>query len=167
MERAYQTCIEIFTQRGYEITSQDEEQISAIKQNGEEIYAFLSEIPKFNTDRAQEYIGLMYELGIKHSLLVYKNSITSAAKKIEQNLPDMKIELFSLEELQYNITKHRLQPKFECLPKKEADDFKKKYGTRFAIMLKSDPISRFYGYQPGNVIKVTRKNGYVTFRIVR
>jgi len=33
--------------------------------------------------------------------------------------------------------------------------------------LRTDPISRFYGYERGDIIKVTRTGGIVTYRIVR
>ena len=46
-------------------------------------------------------------------------------------------------------------------------NFKKKYTDDIPIILKSDPISRFYGYERGDIIKVTRKSGYVMFRIVK
>ena len=44
---------------------------------------------------------------------------------------------------------------------------KEKYGDTFPSLLKSDPISRFYGYNKGDIIKVTRKNGIVIHRIVK
>ena len=116
----------------------------------------------------------MHKMDIKHGIIVYKNSVTSSAKKIIENLTDislstensLKIELFSEEELTINITKHVLQPTFERLSDDKSKKFKKKYGIKFAILLKTDPISKFYGYEIGDVIKITRK-GYVTWRIVR
>lgn len=167
MEKAYQTCVEIFQQRGYNIIDTDDKRITAVKSNGDLICAFVTGTLKFNTDRTQEYVRLMNELNIKHSLIVYGESITSAAKKINRNLKDLKIELFSEEELQYNITEHRLQPNFELLSTTDAEELKLQFGTQFPTLLKTDPISRFYGYQTGDVIKINRKNGYVTYRIVR
>ena len=69
----------------------------------------------------------------------------------------MEFELFSIDDLQYNITKHVLQPKFERLSEKEAQDFKKSYGIKFPVLRKDDPISRFYNYKRGDVIRVKRK----------
>ena len=65
---------------------------------------------------------------------------------------------------------HYLVPKHELEYKKGTvgcANFKKKYGEDIPIIMKSDPISRFYGYERGDIIKVTRKNGYVMFRIVK
>ena len=62
----------------------------------------------------------MDDLQIFHAIIVYKESITAFTKKaIEQSL-EMTFELFAIEDLQYNITKHVLQPKFECLTEEES-----------------------------------------------
>jgi DNA-directed RNA polymerase I, II, and III subunit RPABC1 len=164
---------EMLIQRGYVITEETEEGIVGEKDD-KIICLFFTACPKFNTEIAQMYMNMMHKMDIKHGIIVYKNSVTSSAKKIIENLSDislstensLKIELFSEEELTINITKHVLQPTFERLSEDKAKEFKKKYGIKFAILLKSDPISKFYGYEIGDVIKITRK-GYVTWRIVR
>ena len=79
-------------------------------------------------------------------------------------------ELFEENELQYNITKHYLVPKHELLfekGSKGAKEFKEKYSDKFPIILKTDPISRFYGFNKGDIIKVTRKGDVVMYRIVK
>lgn len=167
MEQAYKICIEMLTQRKYDIIEQSEGFLKAIKPDGETICVFITDISKFNNVRAQEYIGIMNDMEIEHSIIVYKNNVTSAVKNIKQNFQGMKIELFSQEELQYNITTHKYQPKFEILSAKDADQFRRTYDTKFPVMLKTDPISRFYGYQKGDIVKVTRKNGYIMYRLVQ
>ena len=167
MDKAYQICIEIFQQREYKITEQDDNSITATKPNGETICAFTTNTPKFNINSAQEYIGYMNERDIKHSIIIYKDGVTSSATKIGEKFTDMEIELFSEAELQYNITKHRFQPKFKRLTVEDSTQFKKDYGTKFPVILKSDPIARFFNYKRGDVIQITRKDGYVTYRIVK
>ena len=112
----------------------------------------------------------MNELEIFHSIIIYKDGVTSFTKKtIDQSL-EMYFELFSVDDLQYNITKHELQPKFERLPEKEAIDFKKQFGLKFGIMKSDDPIALFYDYKKGDVIRITRnssKTPYITYRIVK
>jgi DNA-directed RNA polymerase I, II, and III subunit RPABC1 len=167
MEKAYQICFEMFEQRGYNIIEQDEDKITAIKEDGKHICAFMANTPKFNVERVQEYISLMNELNITHSIVVYKETATPMAKKVVSSSNEMIIELFTEEELQYNITKHILVPLHQKLSKEETAIFKKKYGVKFPTLLKNDPISRFYGYERGDIIKVTRKGGYITYRIVK
>ena len=168
MEKITETCIEMLQQRGYEITHSDTEKIIGVRiDDGSQICVFMINTPKFNVSLVEEYIVLMNELGINHSIIVYKNTITPFAKKVLTSCDSMTIELFLEDELQYNITKHRLVPLHEKLQDTEADEFKKKYGTKYPIILKTDPIARFYGYNRGDIIKITRKDNYVTYRIVK
>ena len=126
----------------------------------------------------------MNELNISHSLIVNKGGVTPPAKKIVECSHDIKLELFSHEELQTNITEHRLQPIFERLSDEDADEFKKKYRSvttknedgevvktfgspKISIMLHTEPVARFYGYNRGDIIRIYRKTGYITYRIVR
>jgi DNA-directed RNA polymerase subunit H (RpoH/RPB5) len=166
MEQAKLTVIEMFQQRGYDTPDNEDDQIIAIKQDGHQICAFFG-VFKFNGDKAREIISSMNTMGVNHSIVVYQDSVTPAAKKINRDLENMEIELFSEEELQYNITHHRLQPKFELLSENEAVNLKKNYGSKFSTMLRSDAISRFHFYQRGDIVKVTRKGGYVDYRLVR
>jgi DNA-directed RNA polymerase I, II, and III subunit RPABC1 len=169
--KAYDICIEMFKQRGYEIVEQDDERILAIKEDGNQICAFISKnMTKFNVDRIQEYISMLKKMDIWHCLIVYKDSATPIAKKVVEDSKEIIIELFNEDELQYNITKHYLVPLHELFLKrktKECEEFKKKYSDKFPVILKSDPVARFYFYDKGDIIKITRKNGYVTFRIVK
>jgi len=167
MNKAHQTCMEMFIQRGYKILDHDDDKITGLKHDNTEICAFISNISKFNVERVQEYMTLMHQLSINHIIIILKETVTQMAKKIINTTNDMKIELFTEEELQYNITKHRLVPLHEKLSNEESIIFKRNHGTKFPIILKNDPISRFYAYEKGDIIKITRKNGYVTFRIVR
>ena len=170
MQKAYDTCLDMLEQRGYIIIDHDEDRILAAKNDTEQMCVFLTDSDKFNVDSIQEYISMMKKMDVHHCIIVYKDNVTPVAKKIIEETKELKIELFHQDELQYNITKHYLVPKHEILYKKgtaEYSNFKDKYSDKFPIIMKSDPISRFYGYEKGDIIKVTRKNGYVMYRIVR
>jgi DNA-directed RNA polymerase I, II, and III subunit RPABC1 len=93
--------------------------------------------------------------------------ITSSTKSTLEKMQDMYIELFLIDDLQYNITKHSLQPRFEKLEYEEGENFKKKYGVKFPVLRVNMPISRFYDYKKGDVILIHRKDGYITYRIVK
>ncbi len=169
--RAYQIVEEMFQERGYEIIEQDDERILANKDSQNQICAFIPKImSKFNVEKIQEYISMLKKMDIWHCLIVYKDTATPIAKKVVEESKDIMIELFNEDELQYNITKHFLVPKHELVYKKkskECEEFKKKYSDKFPVILKNDPVSRFYGYNKGDIIKITRKNGYVMYRIVK
>ena len=87
---------------------------------------------------------------------------------------DIVFELFSVDELQFNITKHRLVPLHQKLNEEESKSFKEKYGLKYQAILTSDPISRFYNYKRGDIIRILRirktndKNQYIiAYRIVK
>lgn len=166
MEKALQICLEMFQQRGYTIIDHDEDRINAVKEDGSCICAFMANTQKFNVNRVQEYIAFMNQLGVSHGVIVYKDNATPVAKKVVDNSQDIIIELFVEEELQYNITKHRLVPKHERLSSEESNAFKQRFGKKFPALLRTDPVCRFYGYNRGDVIKITRKDGIV-YRIVK
>jgi DNA-directed RNA polymerase I, II, and III subunit RPABC1 len=167
METAYKICLELLSQRGYDIIDEESTRITALKPNGEQMCVFFVDAQKFNVKCVQEYQSLMNEIGIDHSIIVYEHNVTCFANKTIESTTNMKIELFSESDLQYNITKHRLQPKFECLTKEESEKFKATYGVKFGGMLTTDPIVKFYGFLKGDVIRIVRKNGYITYRIVK
>jgi len=167
MEKAYEVCLEMFIQRGYKILEKDDERILALKDDNTQICAFLSVLnSKFNVDKIQECIALMKQMDVYHGIIVYKDTVTPIAKKVVEESKEILIELFNEEELQYNITKHYLVPKHEILYKKDSTEAKEFKKNKYPIISKKDPVSRFYGYNIGDVIMVTRKNGQIMYRIV-
>jgi DNA-directed RNA polymerase I, II, and III subunit RPABC1 len=170
MEKVYQVCIEMFEQRGYNIIDKDDEQLLALKKDGKQVCAFISNTPKFNVEKIQEYITIMKQLDVFHSIIVYKYNATPVAKKIKEDSTEILIELFQEDELRFNITKHYLVPKHELeyeKGSKGAKEFKQKYSNKFPVLLQNDPVCRFYGFKNGDIIKVTRKGGNVIYRIVK
>ena len=164
-EKAKEICLEMLFQRGYTII--DTEDIIAVKPNGKQVIVFFNEASSFDTKSMKEIFSIMSERGVDHSIVVYRDKVTPATKSTLEQTEDMKIELFAEEDLQINITKHRLQPKFEKLEESDAYDFKKNFGIKFGILRLDRPISRFYDYQKGDVIRITRNDGYINYRIVK
>ena len=170
MKRSHSTMLEMLQQREYKVTEDEDMQILVTKPNGDPAVVFFSDVPKFNVKSIQSYIAKMNEINVFHSIIVYESSITAFTKKAIAQSVEMTFELFAQQDLQYNVTKHRLQPKFIKLPADEAEEFKENYGTRFGIMRTDDPIARFYAYTRGDVIRVIRGSGhteFVTYRMVR
>ena len=169
MLKAYQICNDILQQRHYTIIDKDEERIFASKPDGSKMCVFISNYPRFNVETIHEYISMMNKMEIYHSIIVYKDTVTPVAKKIIEESSDLNIELFHVNELQYNITKHYLVPQHQLLFKKNTvgcSNFKKKYSSKFPLLQKNDPVARFYGFDTGDIIKITRDDG-IMFRIVK
>jgi DNA-directed RNA polymerase I, II, and III subunit RPABC1 len=171
MDIALKIVSEMITQREYKITEDDDDKLIGTNSEGEQVVVFKQPVLKFNVDRVKEYISLLHKMKMNHCIVIYTDSVTSMTKKLVANSIDIKIELFTQEELQYNITKHRLVPEHIRLPPGEAKEFKEKFGLRHPAILRTDPISRFFAYKRGDVIKITRKTGrgdpFITYRIVK
>jgi DNA-directed RNA polymerases I, II, and III subunit RPABC1 len=97
-------------------------------------------------------------------------SITELEKQLEKPL---NIEVFELKEVMFNITKHVLVPKHEVIRDQDkiskiVEDYNVKSVHHFPVILKTDPISKYYGIKPGNLVKVTRvspsSGEYVVYR---
>jgi DNA-directed RNA polymerase subunit H (RpoH/RPB5) len=166
MNNAREICKNIIEQRGYEMV--DEDSLTATKQDGSIFVVFFDDAPKLNKAGMSKFLTMMNDAGSTHSIIVYQDNVTSmTSKSIDQSV-DMEIELFSLDELQFNITTHRLQPKsFRRLNPTESLKFKQSYGVKIPVMKTTDPIARFYNYKHGDVIKITQIEGTIDYRIVR
>jgi len=169
MLKAYEICLEILHQRHYTVIDKDNERILALKPNGEKMCVFTTNSTKFNVETIHEFISMMKKIDINHSIIVYQDNATPVAKKIIEESTELNIELFQVDELQYNITKHFLVPKHQLMYKKNTIgcvNFKNKYSSKFPHLQKNDPVARFYGFDTGDIIKITRDDG-VMFRIVK
>ena len=179
--KLYLVCLELVQQRGYTLFEQLPDRIGAIKPDGSVFYILLLNIAQFNVNGLIRCSSVMKELEVNHVLVTYQDRASSQAVKaierMSQGLPvkaddsqratqAMTIELFLEENLQFNITKHELQPRFERLSTSEATEFKKHW-MKYETMKLNDPIARFYNYVKGDVIRVIRKNGLISYRMIR
>lgn len=156
-------------QRGYDIIDYDKETIMCIDNYGINIICMLLvNDPKFNIDCAKAIMGYMNDNDISHAILVYTETITPSAKKALESPLNMEFEFFCMDELQYNVTKHHLVPVHEKLSEKNKQIFKNRYNVQIPVIKLTDPVSRFYGYKKGDIIRIYRHNpNYVTYRIVK
>ena len=166
IDKAIDTLHEMICQRKYKICEKKENCFIGVNSD-KKIIVFTNPVSKFNVDSVKEYIKISSGFGINHCIIVYTDSVTSMAKKLIENSVDIKIELFMSTELQFNITRHRLVPTHIKLDDVDAKKFKKQFGLKFPAILKTDPISRFYGYERGDIIKIIRPSDYIMYRIVK
>lgn len=170
MIKAIEIIKEMMEVRKYTIISETKDRIFATKIAGERMVCMLDCINcKFGIDNIKQKIDQLNADEIKHCIIVYNDVPTSAVKNtiIDLEKTGKQIELFHIDDLQYNCTKHSLVPKHSALELKESITFKKKYGTNLQVILHNDPIARFYNFRPGNIIKIVRKDGCPTYRIVK
>ena len=82
------------------------------------------------------------------------------------------IQIFSIDNLIRNITKHELVPTMRILSLEESKDVKKKYNiennSNIPLILNSDPSAMFYGIKSGDFIEITRTSEtsgvYISYR---
>jgi len=185
-ETALATMREILEQRGYEV-KYDDETIRAAKGN-DIIHVFTEIEEKFDVKNFEACCKYLNNEGIKHGIVIY-NTITNQSKKFLKNSTKLsklsgndtiQIEDFSKSELMFNITKHRLASKHELVTDEtellntsdtflSAKERVRKIASikkNLSKILLTKPICRFYNFKKGDVIRITRRNGFITYRVV-
>jgi len=94
-------------------------------------------------------------------VIVSTNKLNKTLMKEINTLPNS--EVFVLNELYFNITKHDLIPDMRLLKKEESDTLMSKFEDgftpkQFKKILVSDPISKYYGAKREDVFEITRIN---------
>ena len=97
-------------------------------------------------------------------ILIIKDKLTSqeAIEMYFDIIYDTKkvfVQLFNLDMLMYNVSKHVKVPKHEIVSKEEKDAVFKKYNLetfdQLPVILKIDPVAKYYGMKRGDVVKIT------------
>jgi DNA-directed RNA polymerase subunit H (RpoH/RPB5) len=90
-----------------------------------------------------------------------ENLNTQMADDLKKFKEKFKITIFLGDHLLFNITKHFLVPKHHLMSDEEYKAFvktEKNIIHKLPIIFDTDPISRFYGANPGQIFKITREN---------
>merc|ERR1712176_937782 len=116
----------------------------------------------------------MEEKDIGKAILVLKMPLTSFAKRaVVEASSKIRIDVFQETELIFNITHHTLVPKHVPLTEAEKAQLLNRYKMKLSQLPRiqqSDPISRYFGLQKDQVVKIIRPSEtterYVTYRVV-
>ena len=154
--------------RGYVyIKKKDDNYLIYANTDNQKIIVWCFEMEKLNIDGIKDFINILETDKYKHGIIIYQNLLTSSTKKILDNLYKFNIELFLLRELQYDITKFKYFCLHEKISIEETKMVKEKFGNTLPILLKTDAVSRYYFFQRNDIIKITRKNGTIIYRVVK
>jgi len=170
MDQAKTVSHEMLNMRGYKLKSESEDSSHRIFSNAADhnIIVFFDTHEKINKNILSKYNQLMNDLNIKESILVYSGTITTTTSKLIDALNQSKqIQIFNIDELTFNITKHVLQPNFEKLSIDDKNEVINLLGRKIPIMRYNDAISKFYNYKKGDIIQVTNKQNVISYRIVK
>jgi len=138
-----------------------------ITKESEHYIVFMLSGVKLNIANVKECIKILDQIQSKYCIIIYNNNITSSAKRVLNNFVDVVFEMFTVNELKYNISDHILVPKHICLNPTEQEEFIGKMGIDIPILHKTDPVCRFYNFQKGSIIKVIRRDNSISYRLVK
>jgi DNA-directed RNA polymerase subunit H (RpoH/RPB5) len=86
-------------------------------------------------------------------------------RKIDREEINSVFETIKYTNLLYNPTQHKYFPKHEKI--KNYEHKYKKYNIKLPILLKKDIASKWYGYETNDIIKITRTDKTIFYRIVK
>jgi len=166
MQQAKIIIKEMLSARGYdEFEELNNNKIKAYKED-DTIIIFFSDSPKLNISILKKYQKELENEDINHSIIVFRNVITSSAKRAIEQTEKHDIEIFLTREVQFNITTHNLVPKHSLVKESEKDEILKKQIKNIPIIIRSDPIVRFYNFKPDDLIRIVRNEGIIAYRRV-
>lgn len=140
------------------------------------IVVYFATDSKVKVGAVRELVKLMLDKEAQDAILVVQAGITSSANTaLKQLVPRLRIQIFLEQEMlcMSSILHHEKQPKFTILSRRQKTAVLTKYKmkeSQLPRMLAVDPIARYYGLKPGQVVKVVRKSEtagrYTTYRVV-
>jgi len=196
LSRAWNTCIELVRDRGYEpdpsylkLNPTELEYLSnlnkldIVSHNADKkkiICIKFIMTPKVKSAYVKELVSeIKKNIPEDHTyemIFVLKNKPNSTLRKLEKDRDLGDLQVRDIKELLINITKHSLVPEHIKLNEEEIKELMDKYSihskTQLPLILKDDPIARYYNYKSGDVIKIPTSLGslnsnYVNYRYVR
>jgi len=126
------------------------------------LLAFFPSDAKLRVTVVREICEYAKECRCNHFIIVYAETITPFTKTTIANYKadnNCRIETFSANQLQYNITEHTLVPPHRVLEAEEQGEVLERLQATLAQLPKiftSDPVVKWYGARVGQVMEITR-----------
>lgn len=128
--------------------------------------------PDKKVNKTTEEIDVFKEFVLEHNkyinyIVVFEELTTADSKLLVTfdktlNKIDGLLSVFMFSDLHFNPTRHHLVDKHTKLTKDEIKDLMTLYNikskTQLPIILKGDPISKWLGIRPGDIVKIDRYN---------
>lgn len=135
------------------------------------ILLFFHYCDKMGIDTLRNLIQFAEYEGIRNIIIILQNTWSTNCKKVIENLMHYDIEVFDLDEFQYDITTlYYFVPHEKLTKEDEIATIRQSYGTSIPVILKSDPIAKYYKFDRGDIVKVWRNDfdqPSISYRIVR
>ena len=163
-ERALGTLKEMLIDRGYTIRESGGDHYCM--DIGRRIICFLCVEDKLNIGELKDKFYVMNKEKVRRCIIVYRESVTPSVLKAIETIQEFYVELFSINELQFNITTHRLVPRHMVATPQEKKELVRYHG-KLPLLLYADAIRRYYDFKRGEIIRITRKDGSILYRVVK
>lgn len=127
------------------------------------IIVFFSFDEKLRKSHIDKYVTDMENMGATDALIIHKYETTPTARS---EVLRHDLELIPYSHMYRCILDHHLVPRYELLTEDEKNDLDTKYGlTKIPRILLSDPISKYFQAQEGDVFKIIRKNKQTVYEV--
>ena len=121
---------------------------------------------KVGVEFVKKTLAKTEDMEIDHIILVSKEKLTPFANKHILSVPT-KMEIFLLDELKFNITKHYLVPKHVLLPHDESQKIIDYYGKKNLPQIRQvDILSRYFDADIGQIFRIYRNEGGIYYRMI-
>ena len=174
--RSYKTLLEMLDDRNFNISkyNYDKPDFDILvnhKYNKKllKVYTFPDE-KKIGIQHIKDTIEDIENNNIDISIIIFQMTITTFARQFLSSLKkNYKIQIFKESELYMNKTKHYLVPKHTLCTNEEKINILQSLKINECNLPKikmTDPIARYYGCVPGDLVSIHRSNpdnGFYTF----
>jgi len=173
--KSRETIIEMLNDRGYNLTkysveitldeikeSYTKNKINLSTQDGKINTIFWDE--PLNISKINNHITKLKKNNLNLVLVILgRNNVDdeitiSQKRNLDSIFGKINYEIFYIDELVFNITKHHYVPTHILLNEKESEIIYNSYGKNLPLIDKSDIIVRYYGGKIGNIFKIIRPN---------
>jgi DNA-directed RNA polymerase I, II, and III subunit RPABC1 len=123
------------------------------------------EKPQLGIEYIIDFITEMDKFKTKNGIIISPRNLSPPARKKLESLLGYNVNVFQENEMMYDPTEHYLVPQHRALGEEEQRNFLQQNNlsiSNFKVILNTDMISRYYGFRPGQVIEIKRKNMYDT-----
>ena len=99
--------------------------------------------------------------GLTNIIIISQLPLSGEARKAFESLPALHMEHFLYDDLTYNPTEHYLTPRHEVLSEEAAREYLQRNKMKFTQLREFsiyDPIARYFGVRPGQIVRVHRIN---------
>ena len=164
------TCEEMLADRGYaQLQTTRDSPVTAIcglsADGACHLTAYDVAVDKFGIQMARSYVSgipsAVEGVPVRDAVLVVYGTVTPSAKS---HLRSCAVQVFDGNSLSINITKHSLVPRHELMSAEDVAVLLKSWRIRkdqLACLQASDPVSLYYRFRAGDVVKISRRgNGY-------